>query len=429
MTRLPGDVRRGSVPTVLATWLGLSALAGCDTATTPAEIDVALDVDFEGASLGSWTNVDPNTVTFSLREDTNAPRKLFFSFRVSQAKGRSATFILAEALSVLPADIWAYTQPVISSDGGESWTRITDTALRGGDSLSVDSNFAFRHTLQSDAEWIALKIPYNFSKWLAMADEIRSEPEVVSIEVIGTTLDGNPLHLVTIADVSVPASQKTGIWVVARQHPGEPGGSYMVEGFMRWLLGGSAQATELLREAEVFVIPFMNPDGVLAGNQRVNLAGLDLNRQWADPLPNTAPTVLAAQDRILSYRDAGGTTRILIDFHSAPTARRNFFFYSEAEITTPELHAEIVDLITLAGVLNPDFIDVSGSVTALEVDIAPRARGWAYNELQTHGFTVESSGNDVTYGPNAGRQQTVDRMLDLGATVGMAVAEQLYDIP
>ncbi len=416
--------------TALVLGIGALGVASCRAATAPADTEVVLDQDFEGASLGDWTAVGPDAVRFSIREDTNAPTGLFFSFRVENAKGRRVSFTLPEALEVLPAPIWGYTQPVISSDGGQSWTRITDTELTdppAGSNLGPD--FVFHQVLQSDADWIALKIPYNYSTWLALAEEIRDEPEVVSIDVIGASLDNNPLHLVTITDASVPASEKTGIWVLARQHPGEPGGSYMVEGFMRWLLDRSAAARELLRQTEVFVVPFMNPDGVLAGNQRVNLAGLDINRQWTAALPSTAPTVLAAQDRIRSYRDAGRTIRILIDFHSAPTSRSNFFFFSDAASSSDPLRAEVVELINLAQQLNPDFIHISGSVEGPpSVDISPRARGWAYDELQTHGLTVESSGNDVIYGPNAGRQQTVDRLLTLGATVGMAVAQQLYGI-
>jgi murein tripeptide amidase MpaA len=36
----------------------------------------------------------------------------------------------------------------------------------------------------------------------------------------------------------------------------------------------------LLTNYTVVVIPMVNPDGVIHGNSRCNLAGLDLNRQW-----------------------------------------------------------------------------------------------------------------------------------------------------
>ncbi len=407
------------------TVLLLGGVAACDTPTdsdTPiSETSIRLDDTFEGASLGNWEVRPPTAISFSLRKDTNASTRHFFSFRVIGANGLDVSFSLPDALEVASPGSWGYTQPVISYDDGQAWTRITNAGL-------VGAAYVFQTSIAADTAWVALKIPYNFSKWTAYSATIASNPLVSSIEQVGSSLDGNPIHLVTITDPAVASAQKNGIWVVARQHPGEPGGSYMVEGFMRWLLGGSAQASELLRQAEVFVVPFMNPDGVMAGNQRVNLAGLDLNRQWLNPDPATAPTVAATLDRITAYRDAGGVTRILIDFHSAPTGRSNFFYYNEAESSTQALHDEIVDVMTLATELNPDFVDLASSV-ARPVDMGQRGRSWAFYALGAHGLTVESSGNDVTYGPNAGMQQTIDRLLNLGAAVGMAVAEELYDIP
>jgi cytosolic carboxypeptidase protein 2/3 len=37
------------------------------------------------------------------------------------------------------------------------------------------------------------------------------------------------------------------------------------------------------------VIPFMNPDGIKYGNQRVNLAGSDLNNSWKKPSETFEP--------------------------------------------------------------------------------------------------------------------------------------------
>ncbi len=39
----------------------------------------------------------------------------------------------------------------------------------------------------------------------------------------------------------------------------------------------------------------LNPDGVIIGNTRCNLAGYDLNRVWDDPDPELHPTIHAAK--------------------------------------------------------------------------------------------------------------------------------------
>lgn len=54
--------------------------------------------------------------------------------------------------------------------------------------------------------------------------------------------------------------------------------SYLVEYMIDYLIGNSVEA-RILRENFVFyVVPMLNIDGVVNGNYRVNLSGVDLNR-------------------------------------------------------------------------------------------------------------------------------------------------------
>ena len=57
----------------------------------------------------------------------------------------------------------------------------------------------------------------------------------------------------------------------------------MLEGSLKILLSGSDLANELLKHFVFKVVPMLNPDGVIYGNFRTNLAGFDLNRQWIEP--------------------------------------------------------------------------------------------------------------------------------------------------
>lgn len=61
------------------------------------------------------------------------------------------------------------------------------------------------------------------------------------------------------------------VLVMARQHPGESPGSYMMEGVIEFLL--SSEAEFLRSNFTFFVIPMVNPDGVIHGNYRCNLNG------------------------------------------------------------------------------------------------------------------------------------------------------------
>lgn len=51
---------------------------------------------------------------------------------------------------------------------------------------------------------------------------------------------------------------------------------------MKYLIEDNSIAAYLTSNFEVFIIPMVNPDGVIHGMSRTNMAGLDLNRHWGD---------------------------------------------------------------------------------------------------------------------------------------------------
>ena len=55
---------------------------------------------------------------------------------------------------------------------------------------------------------------------------------------------------------------------------------------------GSNYSFQTLRDQYVFkLVPMLNPDGVIVGNYRTSLSGVDLNRVYKSPLPDIFPTV------------------------------------------------------------------------------------------------------------------------------------------
>ena len=66
--------------------------------------------------------------------------------------------------------------------------------------------------------------------------------------------------------------------ITSRVHPGETGASLMMKGIIDYLVGPSIGA-RVLRDNFIFkIVPMLNPDGVINGNTRCNLTGVDLNR-------------------------------------------------------------------------------------------------------------------------------------------------------
>ena len=66
--------------------------------------------------------------------------------------------------------------------------------------------------------------------------------------------------------------------LTGRVHPGESNASLMMQGTLEYLVSED-EGARYLRDNFVFKItPMLNPDGVIIGNDRCSLSGLDLNR-------------------------------------------------------------------------------------------------------------------------------------------------------
>ncbi len=373
-------------PLVLGPTLFL--VSACTPGEPVVERELAIDTTFEGAGLGTWEKVEPGYLELTLHTDPHSQFARWYSFRVEGARGQPLTFRFTNAGEVSASGAWDYNRPVVSSDGGESWERIADTEYAEG-------VFTFHHTPRADNEWIAYVPVYDFSRWEAAVERVAQHPRADQVRVVGESLQGRPIHLLRITEPSTAHETKPALWAVARQHPAETGGSWKAEGLLEWLLSDDPQAEAMLAEATVYLAGFLNPDGVTMGNYRANAAGGNLNRVWHDPDPETEPEVHAVQRELLEFVEEGGEVAFFVDLHSHSTIRRNFFYWNDADATSPEMAAEMDTFMARFEELNPDFTreGSSGGSTANE----GVAANWAYNALGTHAVTFESAYQDVTW--------------------------------
>lgn len=78
-----------------------------------------------------------------------------------------------------------------------------------------------------------------------------------------------------------------------------------------------------MKNFEFIVIPMLNPDGVIYGNFRTNLAGFDLNRQWLEPNRWMHPEVYFAKKMINSLERLA----FVLDLHGH-SKKFNSFIYA-----------------------------------------------------------------------------------------------------
>jgi hypothetical protein len=65
--------------------------------------------------------------------------------------------------------------------------------------------------------------------------------------------------------------------IMARAHPYESVGSFMIDGMFAWLMAGSQAARDLLRGRRLAFLPMPNPDGVAEGRCKRTAGGLNIN--------------------------------------------------------------------------------------------------------------------------------------------------------
>ena len=164
---------------------------------------------------------------------------------------------------------------------------------KGGYYYTATFTVDFQH--DNDTVYFAYCLPYTHTDLQRYLHKLQSDPKRRNRfrrRALCQTLAGNDCDLLTITSFACDPEAlraRKGIVVSARVHPGESNSSYMMHGLIDYLTGPSLDA-KILRDNFVFkIVPMLNVDGVVVGNYRCSLAGVDLNRQWDNLEPKAAP--------------------------------------------------------------------------------------------------------------------------------------------
>eukprot|EP00798_Chlamydomonas_sp_ICE-L_P012689 gene12689-15921_t len=277
---------------------------------------------FESGNLRRALQVYPDEFDLVLRPDINTRgHTQWFYFAVSNTRrGKKAKFNIIN----LAKDDSLYREgmlPLVHSakeaaTSGVGWHRsgkeiayYPNTIKRGKNRTYSTFTFTLEFQHSDDTIHVAHCYPYTYTDLQHYIADLEADPERrhrVSRSVLCSTLAGNTCDLLTITTPTEKPevlARRRGIVISGRVHPGESNASWMMKGVLDFLTGPSLDA-KLLRDNFIFkIMPMLNPDGVINGNYRCSLAGVDLNRVWAEPSGKLHPTVYSCRKMVKAFTE------------------------------------------------------------------------------------------------------------------------------
>jgi murein tripeptide amidase MpaA len=280
----------------------------------------SISANFEGGSLDQVEVLSPTHLRCGVKgevdQDQRNRQASWFYFRLDSAAGRQVSIDLVN----LPGeydyrpgnlDINEHTRPVYSYDR-KNWKHFADDEVEWNDR---EVSLRLRLRPVRNRVWIARCVPYLESDFNRLMREMRGNP-YLRRDVIGKSVQGRDLLLLTVASSRAPEASRKVIWLMARQHAWEAGTSWVIDGALRYLLSSDPQAIRL-RSAYVFkMLPMCDPDGVVRGGVRYNLHGYDLNRNWDAFDARLRPEIFAEHQAILGWLDAGNRIDFFLNLHN-----------------------------------------------------------------------------------------------------------------
>jgi len=216
-------------------------------------------------------------------------------------------------------------QPVVFSDKesaacGRGWMRSGESICyyqnnikRRNGQYYYTATFTLRFEHNHDTAHVAYCYPYTYTdlqRYLKVLEDDPQRRQRFRRRQLCQTLAGNSCDLLTITSFNSDPEAlrgRRGVVLSSRVHPGESNSSWMMKGAIDFLTGNSLDA-KILRDNFVFkVVPMLNPDGVVNGNYRCSLAGVDLNRVWNDPNKKIHPTIFHTKQMIRRLMVRNGT--------------------------------------------------------------------------------------------------------------------------
>ena len=240
-------------------------------------LELCNDILYGNACDVSITTAEDVTEVRFAPDPHGGPECLWFCFRLAQQDGASVTgsstirLVLQNPDNMLGGHQPQQMRPVVRRGHGDDWRRLDEGSVQelpDGRRCVVWQVDAPQTTLD-----VAYCYPYGRPEVEAL---IRDTGGYWQIDTIGVSQKARPLLRLS-NDYGRVGGERPGLYLFARQHSGETPGSWVLDGFLRYIasLGKDAPL--------VWAVPLTHIDGVEEGDYGKDGFPYDLNRAWGRP--------------------------------------------------------------------------------------------------------------------------------------------------
>ncbi|CAH8558882.1 unnamed protein product [Schistosoma turkestanicum] len=305
---------------------------------------------FESGNLRQVRRIGPFHYELLLKPDLYTKRHVqWYFFRVQNIlPGFTYTFVIVNFTK--PTSLYSEgLQPLLYSkidfqQNGKKWIRVGRNIKYTRNTTNLSNHLLDINGEYYQLEWemefpyandichLAYSYPYTYTNLKSDLNELLIKVKqndvlnkTMNCEVLCQTRAGNSCFLVTITDQDIPNKDKFAVVITARVHPGETNSSWITLGLLQFLTSNQTIPVALKKQYVFYIIPMLNPDGVIVGNYRCSLSGRDLNRNYRQPKKEIFPTVWTVKQFVKwckqIYKDV-----IYFDMHGH-SRRNNIFMY------------------------------------------------------------------------------------------------------
>ena len=313
---------------------------------------------------------------------------------------------------------FAHPEQAVFSVDGRAWLQ----TLPGE---RVGERIVYRVKIDAETAWFAWGPPFVPADATELVERLAAEAPLVQPFELCKSREGRTVPGMRITGQVESGTPRYGIWIQARQHAWECGGSWVARGFAEWVVGDDPRARSLREKADIVVVPLMDVDSVAMGAGGKGQKPRDHNRDWTES-PHW-PEVRAAMAEIDRMHNGTGLD-VFVDLHSPGMYDPETYY-----LTSPGANKTEIGRRNLARFMGASRAEMTGPLelrTEQKIAGSKYTSGW--QAMSQNWVTARTSGHALAFTLEAAWNHpgsTADGYRALGRQLGLALERYLREDP